>query len=133
MHHAIFNVRITFIGGQGGWGRRRLSVGSECETDEQSINDLEREQHSKGGTYLTKIYGTQQQIPCQLKKFLSAGRNKKELLKVASYSYLKFWVFYATFGLAKFTTKTLKTRQSDYFEDTHNVLNYLCVKDIIQF
>ena len=55
------------------------------------------------------------------------------LLKVAPYSYLKFWVFYATFGLAKFTTNTLKTRQSDYFEDTHNVLNYLYVKNIIQF
>ena len=34
-------------------------------------------------------------------------------LKVAPYSYLKFWVFYAIFGLAKFTTNTLKTRQSD--------------------
>ena len=54
-------------------------------------------------------------------------------LKVAPYSYLKFWVFYATFGLAKFTTNRLKTRQSDYFEDTHNVLNYLWVKHIIQF
>ena len=46
-------------------------------------------------------------------------------IKVAPYSYLKFWVLYATFGLAKFITNTLKTRQSDYFEDTHNVLNYL--------
>ena len=41
--------------------------------------------------------------------------------KVAPYSYLKFWVFYATFGLAKFTTNTLNTRQSDYFEDIRNV------------
>ena len=54
-------------------------------------------------------------------------------VKVAPYSYLKFWVFYATFGLAKFTTNTLKTRQSDYFENTHNVLNCLGVKNIIQF
>ena len=48
---------------------------------QQSIKDLEREKHSEGGTYLTKIYGTQQQIPRQWKKILSAGRNKEELLK----------------------------------------------------
>ena len=49
-------------------------------------------------------------------------------VKVAPYSYLKFRVFYATFGLAKFTTNTLKSKQTDYFEETHNVLNYLWVK-----
>ena len=59
-------------------------------------------------------------------------KSVKHQVKAAPYSYLKFWIFYATFGLAKFTTNTLKTRQSDYFEDTHNVLNYLCVKNIIQ-
>ena len=41
------------------------------------------------------------------------------------YSYLKF---YAIFSLAKFTTNTLKTKQSDYFTETQNVLNYQCVK-----
>ena len=46
-------------------------------------------------------------------------------VKVAPYSYLKFWVFYTTFGLAKFTTNTRKTSHSDYFDDTHNVLNYV--------
>ena len=35
-------------------------------------------------------------------------------IKVAPCSYLKFWVFYVTFGFAKFTTNTLKTKQSDY-------------------
>ena len=64
------------------------------------------------------------------RNFLALNAKK---FKVAPYSYLKFWVFYATFSLAKFTTNTLKTRQSDYFEDNHNVLNYLCVKNIIQF
>ena len=54
-------------------------------------------------------------------------------IKVALYSFLKFWVYYATFGLAKFTTNTLKTRQSDNFKETHDVLNYLCVKNITQF
>ena len=42
---------------------------------------MEREKHSGGETYLTKIYGTEQRIPRQWKKFLSAGRNKEELLK----------------------------------------------------
>ena len=48
---------------------------------QQSIKDLEREKRSDGETYLTKIYGTQQRVPRQLKKFLSAARNKEELLK----------------------------------------------------
>ena len=48
---------------------------------QQSIKDLEREKRSDGETYLTKIYGTQQRVPRQWKKFLSAGRNKEELLK----------------------------------------------------
>ena len=61
------------------------------------------------------------------------NENIQHLIKVAPYSYLKFWVFYATFGLAKFTTNTLKTRQSDYFKETHIVLNYLCVKNMVQF
>ena len=57
---------------------------------------------------------------------------RHNLVKVAPDSYLKFRVFYNTFGLAKFTTNTLKPRQSDYFEETQNVLNYLCVKKMIQ-
>ena len=39
------------------------------------------EKRSGGETYLTTIYGTQQRVPRQWKKFLSAGRNKEELLK----------------------------------------------------
>jgi len=54
------------------------------------------------------------------------------IIKVAPSSYLKFRVFYTTFGYAKFTTNTLKTKQSDYFEETQNVLNYLCMKKMIQ-
>ena len=47
---------------------------------QQSIKDLEREKRSDGETYLTKIYGTQQRVPRQWKKFLSAGRNKEDSL-----------------------------------------------------
>ena len=53
-------------------------------------------------------------------------------LNVAPYSYLKFWVFYATFGLAKFTTNTIKAKQSHNLEESQNVLNYQCVKKMIQ-
>ena len=48
---------------------------------QQSIKNLEREKRSGGETYLTKIYGTEQRVPRQWKKFLSGGRNKEELLK----------------------------------------------------
>ena len=48
---------------------------------QQSRKDLDRKKRSGGETYLTKIYGTQQRVPRQWKKSLSAGRNKEELLK----------------------------------------------------
>ena len=46
-----------------------------------SIKNLEREKRSEGGSFLVKIYGEQQRVPRQWKKFLSNGKNKEELIK----------------------------------------------------
>ena len=46
-----------------------------------SIKNLEREKHGKDGSFLVKIYGEQQRVPRQWKKFLSNGKNKEEFMK----------------------------------------------------
>ena len=46
-----------------------------------SIKNIGREKRSEGGKYLVKIYGEQQRLPRQWKKFLSSGENKEELMK----------------------------------------------------
>ena len=46
-----------------------------------SIKNLEQEKRSEGGSFLVKIYGKQQHVPRQWKKFLSNGKNKEELMK----------------------------------------------------
>ena len=47
----------------------------------RSIKNLERNKRSEGGTFLVKIYGGQQRVPRQWKKFMSTGKNKEELMK----------------------------------------------------
>jgi hypothetical protein len=46
-----------------------------------SIKNLEREKRSEGGSFLVKIYGEQQRVPRQWKKFLSNRKYKEELMK----------------------------------------------------
>ncbi len=46
-----------------------------------SIKNLEREKRSEGGAFTVKVYGEQQRVPRQWKKFLANGKNKEELLK----------------------------------------------------
>ena len=46
-----------------------------------SIKNLEREKRGKDGSFLVKIYGDQQRVPRQWKKFLSNGKNKEEFMK----------------------------------------------------
>ena len=47
----------------------------------RSIKNLERNKRSEGETLLVKIYGGQQRVPRQWKKFMSTGKNKEELMK----------------------------------------------------
>ena len=43
------------------------------------IKNLEREKRGEGGSFRMKIFGEQQRVPRQWKKFLSNGENKAEL------------------------------------------------------
>ena len=45
-----------------------------------SIKNLEREKRGEGGSFRMKIFGEQQRLPRQWKKFLSNGENKEELM-----------------------------------------------------
>ena len=46
----------------------------------QSIKDFERAIHGERGTQLIKIFSSLQKVPCQWRKFITAGENK-ELIK----------------------------------------------------
>jgi hypothetical protein len=46
-----------------------------------SIKNFEREKRGEGGAFTVKVYGEQQRVPRQWKKFLANGKNKEELLK----------------------------------------------------
>jgi hypothetical protein len=47
----------------------------------QSIKNLERDRRAVGGVQVIRIYGEQQRVPRQWKKFMSSGENKEELMK----------------------------------------------------
>ena len=81
------------------------------------------------GWYISESAAGELELQGQSLDLPIAGAGGNEI-KVAPYSYLKFWVFYATFGLAKFTTNTIKTKQSHNFEESQNVLNYQLWKKI---
>ena len=48
---------------------------------EHSIKNLERDRRSVNGVNIVRIYGENQRVPRQWKKFMSAGQNKEELMK----------------------------------------------------
>ena len=47
----------------------------------ESIKILERNKRAAGGVQVVRIYGEQQKVPRQWKKFMSSGENKEELMK----------------------------------------------------